>query len=73
MRVGESILFGALQDELRGLFELWGRRNTMKGSQVAQILVGDGSTGLVAKSFPLLSAKKGLLSERRKSGQCDKQ
>jgi hypothetical protein len=54
MNIRQAILAGALQNKLRRVIELRGRRDAMQARDISKIFVRCGSTGFVAQRDPLM-------------------
>src|SRR5215471_9335417 len=65
VRVGKSVEFGPLQNEIGCELKRWRRGHAMQSSQVTKILVGSSPVCLVSERSPLLRIEKRLLSETR--------
>src|SRR5215469_8636475 len=63
VRVGQSVLFGPLQNEIGCLLKRRRSGHTMQSGQITKILVGSSPVRLVSKRSPLLRIEKRLLSE----------
>ena len=69
MSIGESVLAGFLEHELRCLVELRGGRDAMQAGQVTQIFVRGGSAGLVSDCYPLSGGEEGFLRVGTDAGE----
>jgi hypothetical protein len=65
MNVLQSIFLRPLQDEVRGLIELRGRRDAMQARQGAQIFIRRRAAGFVAQQRPLRLRQKRPLRRSR--------
>src|SRR5215470_3235230 len=72
VRVGQSVQFGPLQNEIGCELKRRRRGHAMQSGQVTKILVGSSPVCLVSKRSPLLRIEKRLLSEtRNRTKKCD--
>jgi len=69
MSVGQSVLAGALQNELRRLVKFRRCGDAMEGGQIAKVLVCGGAARLVSQGRPLVGVKKRLLAKRFECGE----